>query len=92
MYVCLSICLFCKMRLITIEKKKQGEENQCSALRSDASLFSSLSSSSYAKFINVDAYCIGLTFGCGTASNCTKLGFMSDPNRIQAPLLPIWSQ
>lgn len=40
-----------------------------------------------------DAYLIGGTFGCGTASNLTKFGVIASVvKRIIAPLLPIWSQ
>ena len=38
------------------------------------------------------AYCIGLDGGCGTASKDVKCGTMSDSNRMNAPLFPIWSQ
>lgn len=38
-------------------------------------------------------YCIGFTAGCGTASNVVNCGFISLPlRRMNAPLLPIWSQ
>lgn len=35
------------------------------------------------------AYCMGGTLGCGTALNLVKFGFMSCPNRMNAPLLPM---
>jgi hypothetical protein len=38
------------------------------------------------------AYCMGLDGGCGTASKDVKCGTMSDSNRMNAPLFPIWSQ
>ena len=39
------------------------------------------------------AYAIGLTSGCGAASKVVKCGTMSSPlKRMNAPLLPIWSQ
>jgi hypothetical protein len=36
------------------------------------------------------AYCMGRALGCGTASNCVYLGFMSYSRVMKAPLLPIY--